>query len=74
MSYSRESCFIHCYNSDADLPRRFCSTHSDTTLQMLKAGGGATKEEEEILSAFEWSKNEAVLHWDERVSLRILGR
>lgn len=36
---------------------------------MLEAGGGLTDEEDEILSKFEWSKNEAVLHWDERVSL-----
>lgn len=35
---------------------------------MLEAGGGLTDEEDEILSKFEWSKNEAVLHWDERVS------
>ena len=45
------------------------STHSDATLRLLKAGGGATEDEESILSAFEWSKNEAVLHWDERVRL-----
>ncbi|KAG7528816.1 hypothetical protein FFLO_05915 [Filobasidium floriforme] len=42
------------------------ATHSDTSLRLLKAGGGATREEEDILSSFEWSKNEAVLHWDER--------
>lgn len=36
-------------------------------MRLLKAGGGASREEEDILSSFEWSKNEAVLHWDERV-------
>jgi predicted NAD/FAD-binding protein len=36
---------------------------------MLQRGGGPTEEEREILGAFEWSKNEAVLHWDERVRM-----
>ncbi len=41
---------------------------------MLQQGRGITKDEEQILSAFEWSKNEAVLHWDEKVSPRGLCR
>lgn len=36
---------------------------------MLRNGGGASKEEEEILGKFEWNKNEAVVHWDEKVRL-----
>lgn len=48
------------------LTSRRASTHSDTSLQLLRAGGGATADEESILGAFEWSQNEAVLHWDER--------
>jgi hypothetical protein len=38
---------------------------------MLENGGGPTVEEEEILGSFEWSKNEAVLHWDQRVSFGV---
>lgn len=34
---------------------------------MLRNGGGASAEEEEILGKFEWNKNEAVVHWDEKV-------
>ncbi len=45
--------------------------HTDTTLDVLKAGGGMTSEEARILEAFKWNKNEAVLHCDERVSLHI---
>lgn len=35
---------------------------------MLKRGGGAESLEEKVLKPWEWSENEAVLHWDERVS------
>jgi hypothetical protein len=45
-------------------------THSDTTLAMLRAGGEATMQEEKALGSWSWSKNEAVLHWDERVGRR----
>ncbi|KAH9841479.1 uncharacterized protein C8Q71DRAFT_331646 [Rhodofomes roseus] len=38
--------------------------HSDTALDILRAGGGATPEEERILGAFEWNENVAVLHFD----------
>ncbi|KAI0720581.1 FAD/NAD(P)-binding domain-containing protein [Cerioporus squamosus] len=41
--------------------------HTDTTVDMLKAGGGMTSEEARILEAFKWNKNEAVLHCDERL-------
>lgn len=44
------------------------STHSNTTLNILRCGGGLSKQEERVLSPCQWSKNEAVLHWDERVS------
>ncbi|RSH88935.1 hypothetical protein EHS25_002597 [Saitozyma podzolica] len=43
------------------------ATHSDTTLAMLRAGGEATMQEEKALGSWSWSKNEAVLHWDERL-------
>lgn len=43
------------------------ATHSNTTLEIL--GGDATDDEREILGSFEWSKNEAVLHCDEKVGL-----
>ncbi|KAK1923361.1 hypothetical protein DB88DRAFT_490915 [Papiliotrema laurentii] len=42
------------------------ATHSDTTLNMLKRGGLVTPEEEKVLAPWGWSKNEAVLHWDDR--------
>ena len=50
------------------------STHSDTTLSMLRRGGGVDVREEKVLAPWEWSENEAVLHWDERVSGRLSGR
>jgi predicted NAD/FAD-binding protein len=37
---------------------------------MLRNGGGASAEEEDILGKFEWNKNEAVVHWDEKVGFR----
>ncbi|GHJ86380.1 hypothetical protein NliqN6_2782 [Naganishia liquefaciens] len=43
------------------------ATHSDTALEMLRNGGGASAEEEDILGKFEWNKNEAVVHWDEKL-------
>lgn len=43
-------------------------THSDTTLAMLRRGGGVDLKEEKVLGPWNWSENEAVLHWDERVS------
>lgn len=42
--------------------------HTDTTVNILNAGGGMTAEEARILEAFKWNKNEAVLHCDEQVS------
>ncbi|KAL6302846.1 FAD/NAD(P)-binding domain-containing protein [Sparassis latifolia] len=41
--------------------------HADTSLAILRAGGGLTPDEERSLGAFGWSKNEAVLHCDERL-------
>ncbi|KAI0754864.1 FAD/NAD(P)-binding domain-containing protein [Daedaleopsis nitida] len=41
--------------------------HTDTTVDILKEGGGMTSEETRILDAFKWNKNEAVLHCDERL-------
>ncbi|KAJ7242012.1 FAD/NAD(P)-binding domain-containing protein, partial [Mycena rebaudengoi] len=38
--------------------------HSDTALSILEAGDGITKDEKDILSMFQWSRNEAVLHSD----------
>lgn len=45
-----------------------CRTHSDTTLSMLRRGGGVSKEEESVLAPWEWNHNEAFLHWDEKVN------
>lgn len=42
--------------------------HSDAVLSILKAGGGLTDEEHQILSSFRWNENECVLHYDEEVS------
>jgi predicted NAD/FAD-binding protein len=41
--------------------------HSDTALAILKAGNGVTKNEQNILNRFRWSRNEAVLHCDVRL-------
>ncbi|KAJ7231860.1 FAD/NAD(P)-binding domain-containing protein [Mycena haematopus] len=38
--------------------------HSDTVLSILQAGEGITADEQEILSMFQWNRNEAVLHSD----------
>ncbi|KAK7677754.1 hypothetical protein QCA50_019306 [Cerrena zonata] len=39
--------------------------HSDTALKLLRAGdSGTTVDEEQILGAFKWNRNEAVLHSD----------
>ncbi|ORY32929.1 hypothetical protein BCR39DRAFT_522408 [Naematelia encephala] len=43
------------------------ATHSDTALDMLRAGGGVSPQEEKALGPWQWSQNEAVLHWDERL-------
>ncbi|WVR06843.1 hypothetical protein IAU60_003879 [Kwoniella sp. DSM 27419] len=43
------------------------ATHSDTTLKLLRNGGGLTSDEEKVLAPWRWSKNEAVLHWDEKL-------
>ncbi|KAF7977188.1 hypothetical protein HWV62_4429 [Athelia sp. TMB] len=40
------------------------ATHSDTALSILKAGGGVTPLEEDVLKGFKWSRNRAVLHSD----------
>jgi predicted NAD/FAD-binding protein len=45
------------------------ATHSDTALKILSAGGLVTPLENQILSGFEWTKNEAVLHSDTEVSI-----
>ncbi|ORX35688.1 hypothetical protein BD324DRAFT_631180 [Kockovaella imperatae] len=42
------------------------ATHSDTTLAILRKGGKLTSEESRVLEPWRWSKNEAVLHYDER--------
>lgn len=34
---------------------------------MLRKGGGVSDDEEKALAPWGWSKNEAVLHWDDRV-------
>ena len=47
--------------------------HADATLAILRAGGGVTSEEENILGGFQWSKNVAVIHSDTKVSLLALS-
>lgn len=41
------------------------ATHSNTALSILRAGGSATKEEEEILGMFEWNRNNRVVVHDD---------
>ncbi|KAI0349582.1 FAD/NAD(P)-binding domain-containing protein [Trametes cingulata] len=41
--------------------------HTDTTVEILKAGGEMSPEETRILEAFKWNRNEAVLHSDKRL-------
>ncbi|KAI8986057.1 FAD/NAD(P)-binding domain-containing protein [Trametes punicea] len=41
--------------------------HTDTTVEILKTGGGMTHKERRILESFKWNKNEAVLHRDKRL-------
>lgn len=43
--------------------------HSDTALNILRAGGTLTHQEQTILGAFEWNTNVAVLHNDSAVSI-----
>ena len=43
--------------------------HSDAALNILRAGGTVTHEEERILGTFEWNRNAAVLHYDKAVSV-----
>ena len=47
--------------------------HADASLAILRAGGGVTREEENILGGFQWSKNVAVIHSDTKVSLLALS-
>lgn len=47
--------------------------HADASLAILKAGGGVTKKEEEILGGFQWNKNVAVIHSDPKVFRRTRG-
>ncbi|KAF9524252.1 amine oxidase [Crepidotus variabilis] len=44
--------------------------HSDTALNILRAGGELTDDEERILGKFQWSHNEVVLHSDEQLMPR----
>jgi Flavin containing amine oxidoreductase len=48
------------------------ATHADTTLSILKAGGGVSIDEERILGGFEWNRNEAVVHSDTKVRKMML--
>lgn len=41
--------------------------HSDTSLAILKAGG-ISKDEQRILSGFQWNGNEVVVHSDKQVN------
>ena len=44
--------------------------HADASLAILRAGGGVTKEEDNILGGFQWNKNTAVIHSDSKVCIR----
>ncbi|KAH8818843.1 amine oxidase [Flagelloscypha sp. PMI_526] len=46
------------------------ATHSDTTLEILRRGGGITRDEESVLGRFKWSRNECVLHYDDKLMPR----
>ena len=48
--------------------RVIMACHSDTTLELLRAGSGMTAAEERILSRFTWNRNKVVLHSDVTVS------
>ena len=48
--------------------------HADVSLNILREGGGVTKEEEEILGGFQWNKNVAVIHSDPGVGTRTGAR
>lgn len=56
--------------ADEDFDHVVLACHADEALAMLRAGGGATKDEEDALSRFRFSDNTAVLHSD--VSVRHL--
>ena len=43
--------------------------HADTSLAILRAGGGVTREEESILGGFQWNENVAVIHSDPKVGM-----
>jgi uncharacterized protein len=50
------------------------ATHSDATLKMLEAGGGASEAEREAFGGVKWNRNRMVLHSDERVGFLIILR
>ena len=43
--------------------------HSDTSLKILEAGEGITKDEKDVLSMFQWNYDRVVLHSDPKVRL-----
>ncbi|RXK40719.1 hypothetical protein M231_01971 [Tremella mesenterica] len=43
------------------------ATHSQVSLELLRRGGGASEDEERLLSPCEWTDNVNVVHWDDRV-------
>jgi predicted NAD/FAD-binding protein len=47
--------------------------HADASLEILKAGGGLTGDEEKILGGFQWNKNVAVIHSDPKACIRTLA-
>lgn len=49
------------------------ATHADTTLAILEAGEGITKQERSVLGGFEFGPNRAVLHSDPEVSILSLS-
>ncbi|KAI0335787.1 FAD/NAD(P)-binding domain-containing protein [Cubamyces sp. BRFM 1775] len=55
------------YGETLDFDEVILACHTDTTVDILKAGGGLSPEETRILEAFKWNRNEAVLHCDERL-------
>lgn len=57
-------------NEASDYDHVIFACHSDTAHSILKRSEGATEEELNTLGSFKWSRNEVVLHSDERLMPR----
>ncbi|EEB91198.1 hypothetical protein MPER_10481, partial [Moniliophthora perniciosa FA553] len=52
---------------DQDYDHVILACHSDTALSILKGGSGLSSDEEAILEMFQWNRNHAILHNDEKL-------